>query len=76
MSTANHSYPLCFRFGVLTYSIVGPDAENFKINPTTGDITTAIEFNTEGKPTYYFNVTAKDLGGWQAVVQVQVRILK
>lgn len=55
---------------------MGADAENFKIDPTTGEVITRIEFSFAGKRTYSFNVTATDTGGQRAVVQVSVQVLR
>lgn len=69
-------YILHCRYGVLTYALLGTDADNFRINSATGDVLTTIMFSYTGKKTYYFNITATDLGGIKAQVQVQVQILR
>ena len=45
----------------VTYSIIqGENSNDFKIDPTTGVITSLIEFDRETKASYVFQVLAKD----------------
>lgn len=73
---ADLSHALIYRYGNLTYSLMGPDAAYFRIDSLTGRVTTAVEFTIAGKQMYEFNVSAVDYGGVTAVIQVQVRIIK
>lgn len=63
-----------YRYGVLTYALVGGDSTSFNIDPVTGDVTTAIVFTYAGKRSQSFNVTATDAGGYKAQIPVQVQI--
>ena len=55
---------------------MGGDSTSFRIDPVTGDVTTAIEFSYAGKRSQNFNVTATDAGGYQAQIPVQVQITR
>jgi len=46
----------------LTYSVVGPQSDNFRVDQTTGEITAVTSFNREMTSTVSFIVVARDAG--------------
>ncbi|CAG7831120.1 unnamed protein product [Allacma fusca] len=61
-------------YGKLNYSIIEGDIKEFRVDPSTGAVTTATVFNYEYKDSYYFTLRANDIGGQSATVKVQVGI--
>lgn len=62
-------------YGTLNYSISGGEGKShFKIDATTGAITTESVFDYETKNRYYINLQASDIGGQTAFVAVQIDV--
>ncbi|CAM5159687.1 unnamed protein product [Natator depressus] len=47
----------------ITYSLHGPGAEEFRLDPQTGELTTSAPLDREQKPTYHLVAKATDGGG-------------
>ncbi|XP_019361654.1 PREDICTED: protocadherin Fat 2 isoform X1 [Gavialis gangeticus] len=47
----------------ITYSLHGPGAEDFRLDPRTGELTTSAPLDRERKPTYHLVAKATDGGG-------------
>uniref|UniRef100_A0A8C8SUZ8 FAT atypical cadherin 2 n=1 Tax=Pelusios castaneus TaxID=367368 RepID=A0A8C8SUZ8_9SAUR len=47
----------------ITYSLHGPGAEDFRLDPHTGELTTSAPLDREQKPTYHLVAKATDGGG-------------
>ena len=68
-------------YGDLTYSIGGRSARLFKVNPTTGEVTVAVDadldltlLDRETLDTHSLTFTAIDGGGLQTTVQLEVKL--
>ncbi|XP_064481266.1 protein dachsous-like [Ornithodoros turicata] len=63
------------QYGRLNYTLAeGEGRDKFRIDPSSGVVTTEAVFDYESKNRYYFTVLATDAGGKYATVQVQVDI--
>ena len=63
-------------FRLLKYSLIGDDSQNFVINSTTGDISTAVHLDYETGPhLYQFSAVAMDTGGLSSTAAVIVNVL-
>lgn len=62
------------RYGRLNYTLSDGGGGWFRVDPTTGDVTTAAVFDYEQKQAYAFTISATDLGGKTATAQVRVSI--
>ena len=58
----------------LTYSLSGDDAASFSIDPSTGQLTTAMALNHETKASYSVTVIATDPSGATAEVEVTITV--
>ncbi|MED6290165.1 hypothetical protein CHARACLAT_010303 [Characodon lateralis] len=63
--------------GTLHYSLSGPRAERFYLNPTSGELRTASPLRSTERAEYGFTVTAADHGtpGLSSTCQVQIQVL-
>ena len=59
---------------MLSYSLGGTDASSFTINSSTGQLSTAAEFDHETKASYTVTVTATDPGMLNASVTVNISV--